>query len=146
MARLKHIRALLSAPPITPNWNKRKATTIVAPEETNRIGAMSGENTILRMKSIIATGPYRSQNLLEISLVLRSLRDAAMRTPRLNSNATNSSEGGVTGFIKMSKPCFAVGSRISLLELALVMLGTSRHQCRTTWLKAFNASEADHES
>src|SRR5713101_2404801 len=100
IARQKHMSALLSAPPMTPNWNRRKATTMVAPADTKSIGRESGEKNILSPKSNPATGPYRSQNLLEISLVLRSLKDAAMNTPKLASNAAKSSEGGVGGLIE----------------------------------------------
>ena len=92
--------ALLSAPPITLNWNRRKATTIVAPAETARIGNASGAKIILRAKTNAAPGPYNNQNLLEISLVLRSLKEAAMKTPTVNSNAAKSNEGGTVGFMR----------------------------------------------
>jgi len=92
--------ALLSAPPITLNWNRRKATTIVAPAETAKIGNASGAKIILRAKTKAAPGPYTSQNLLEISLVLRSLNEAAMKTPTVKSNAAKSNAGGTVRFIR----------------------------------------------
>src|SRR5881409_3102223 len=99
-AKPRHISALLSAPPITLNWNNRKATAIVAPAETASIGRASGAKIILRAKTNTAAGPYRSQNLFEISLVLRSLKEAAMKTPTVKSNAAKSSERGVVRFIR----------------------------------------------
>src|SRR5207253_3643630 len=96
----RHIRALLSAPPITLNWNRRKATRIVAPAEIANMGNASGAKIILRAKTNAAPGPYTSQNLFEISLVLRSLNEAAMKTPTVNSNAAKSSERGVVRFIR----------------------------------------------
>src|SRR3989441_10877648 len=103
-AKPRHINALLSAPPITLNWNNRKAMIIVAPAETAKMGNASGAKIILRAKTNVAPGPYTSQNLLEISLVLRSLRDAAMKTPTVKSNATKSNERGVVRFIRSRNP------------------------------------------
>ena len=102
------MRALLSAPPIRLNWNNRKDTTIVAPAETSKIGSASGAKITLRAKTNSAPGPYTSQNLLEISLVLRSLKEAAMKTPTVNSNAAKSNEGGTVGFIR-SRNSFRLG-------------------------------------
>jgi hypothetical protein len=77
---------------------------IVAPAETAKMGNASGAKTILRAKTNAAPGPYTSQNLLEISLVLRSLRDAAMKTPTVKSNAAKSSEAGAVRFIRSRNP------------------------------------------
>src|SRR5439155_15928493 len=103
-AKPMHIRALLSAPPITLNWNRRKATRIVAPAETAKMGNASGAKIILRAKTNAAAGPYTSQNLLEISLVLRSLNEATMKTPTVKSNATKSSKRGIVRFIRSRNP------------------------------------------
>src|SRR6266705_5370062 len=125
-AKPRHISALVSAPPITLNWNNRKATTIVAPAETASIGRASGAKIILRAKANAAAGPYTSQNLFEISLVLRSLKEAAMKTPTVNSNAAKSSERGAVRFIRSRNLPSAGEMSISLLEPALVTPGTSQ--------------------
>jgi hypothetical protein len=125
-AKPRHIIALLSAPPITLNWKRRKATTIVAPAETAKMGNASGAKIILRAKTNAAPGPYTNQNLLEISLVLRSLSDAAMKTPTVKSNAAKSNEGGTVGFIRSRNLPSDGRMSISLLEPALVTLGTSQ--------------------
>src|SRR5207244_12434702 len=85
---------------ITLNWNRRQATEMLAPTEIGNMGNASGAKIILRAKTNAAPGPYTSQNLFEISLVLRSLKEAAMKTPTVKSNAAKSSERGVVRFIR----------------------------------------------
>src|SRR2546428_1167253 len=91
---------MLSAPPRTAKWQRGEGSEFAPPAEIAKIGNASGAKIILRANTNAAPGPYTSQNLFEISLVLRSLKEAAMKTPTVKSNAAKSSERGVVRFIR----------------------------------------------
>src|SRR2546425_4389925 len=116
----------MGARPSTRSGNSGRAWPIVAQVETARIGNASGATIILRAKTNVAAGPYTNQNLFEISLVLRSLREAAMKTPTVNNNAAKSNDEGTGGFIRSRNLPSAGKMSISLLEPALVTPGTSQ--------------------
>jgi hypothetical protein len=55
----RHISAFESAPPIIPNWNNRKATTIVAPagiEKSDNALAQSLDASIRKVKIVNDNG------------------------------------------------------------------------------------------
>src|SRR5439155_27149047 len=122
-----HLSALLSAPPIAPNWKRRNATTMVAAEEIRRIAAVSGAKTIRPMNRAVAIGASIIQNLLETSRVFRSLSDATLSTPKLTMRAARSMLDGVVLLIDFQSSGCTSELGISILKPTLVTPGTTQH-------------------